>query len=48
MDEHNADPVVLLVDDNEMERFLHPQALELAGFEIVEADDGATAWKHSP
>jgi CheY-like chemotaxis protein len=43
MDEQRADPVVLLVDDDEMERFLHRQALEPAGFEIVEAEDGATA-----
>jgi len=35
--------VVLLVDDDEMERFLIRQALEPAGFEIVEAEDGVTA-----
>jgi signal transduction histidine kinase len=43
MDDQHADPVVLLVDDDEMERFLHRQALEPAGFEIVEAEDGVAA-----
>jgi signal transduction histidine kinase len=43
MDEERSDPVVLLVDDDEMERFLHRQVLEPAGFEIVETEDGATA-----
>jgi signal transduction histidine kinase len=43
MDHHHCDPVVLLVDDDEMERFLHRQTLELAGFEIVEAEDGPAA-----
>ena len=43
MDDQRADPVVLLVDDHDMERFLHRQALEPAGFEIVEAKDGAAA-----
>jgi len=43
MDDHRADPVVLLVDDDDMERFLHRQVLEPAGFEIVEAKDGAAA-----
>jgi CheY-like chemotaxis protein len=42
MDDQNADPVVLLVDDDEMERFLHRQALE-PGFEIVDAEDGVEA-----
>jgi len=31
MDDQRADPVVLLVDDDDMERFLHRQALELPG-----------------
>src|SRR5215510_1118574 len=43
MDERRCDPVVLLIDDDEMERFLYRQALEQEGFEIVEADDGAAA-----
>jgi signal transduction histidine kinase len=43
MDDQRADPVVLLVDDNELVRFIHRQALEPAGFEIVEAEDGAAA-----
>jgi signal transduction histidine kinase len=43
MDDQRGDPVVLLVDDDEMERFLLRQALEPAGFEIVEAEDGAAA-----
>src|SRR5271165_1077097 len=43
MDDQRTDPVVLLVDDDVMERFLHRQALEPAGFEIVEAEDGAAA-----
>jgi CheY-like chemotaxis protein len=42
MDDQNADPVVLLVDDDEMERFLHRQALE-PGFEIVDAEGGVAA-----
>jgi hypothetical protein len=41
MDDQRTDPVVLLVDDDEMERFLHRQALEPAGFEIVEAEANA-------
>jgi two-component system, cell cycle sensor histidine kinase PleC len=36
-------PVLLIVDDNPVERFVHRQALEGAGFEIIEAKDGATA-----
>lgn len=43
MDDQRVDPVVLLVDDDEMARFLYRQALEPAGFEIVEAADGAAA-----
>jgi CheY-like chemotaxis protein len=43
VDDQRPDPVVLLVDDDEMVRFLHRQALEPAGFEIVEAEDGAMA-----
>jgi len=43
MEAQPTDPVVLLVDDDEMERFLQRQALEPAGFEIVEAEDGAAA-----
>jgi CheY-like chemotaxis protein len=41
--EQSVLPVVLLVDDDETSRFLHRQALEPAGFEIVEAEDGAAA-----
>ena len=48
MDDQRADPVVLLVDDDEMQRFLHRQALEPAGFEIVEAENGPTALEPSP
>ena len=36
-------PAILIVDDDAIERFLHRQALEPAGFAIVEAKDGATA-----
>jgi signal transduction histidine kinase len=36
-------PVVLVIDDDEMQRFLYREALEPAGFEIVEADGGTTA-----
>jgi CheY-like chemotaxis protein len=43
MDDTRADPVVLLVDDDEMERFLIREALEPAGFEIVEAENGDAA-----
>lgn len=43
MDDLRADPVVLLVDDDEIERYLLRQALEPAGFEIIEAQDGAAA-----
>jgi signal transduction histidine kinase len=42
-DEQRADPVVLLVDDDETARLLHRQALEPAGFEIVEAAHGLAA-----
>jgi len=42
-DDQSVPPVVLLVDDDETARFLHRQALEPAGFEIVEAEDGAAA-----
>jgi DNA-binding response OmpR family regulator len=45
VDDQRADPVVLLVDDDEMERFLHRQALEPAGFEIVEAENGPAAFE---
>ena len=43
MDDARAHPLILLVDDDDMERFIHRQALEPAGFEIIEAKDGATA-----
>ena len=43
MDEQRCDPVVLLIDDDELERFLYRQALEQEGFETVEAEDGAAA-----
>src|ERR1700704_1246373 len=36
-------PIVLVVDDDDVERFLCRGALELAGFTIVEASDGAAA-----
>ena len=40
---HRSTPLILLVDDEEMQRFLFREALEPAGFEIVEAGDGAAA-----
>ena len=36
-------PVVLVIEDDKMQRFLYREALEPAGFEIVEADSGRTA-----
>jgi DNA-binding response OmpR family regulator len=36
-------PLILVVDDDEMQRFLCREALETSGFEIVEASDGAAA-----
>ena len=36
-------PLVLVIDDDEMQRFLYREALEPAGFEIVEADGGTAA-----
>jgi two-component system cell cycle sensor histidine kinase PleC len=35
--------LILVVDDDRIERYLHRQALELAGFEIIEAANGTTA-----
>jgi len=43
MDDGRAHPLILLVDDDDMARFLYRQALEPAGFAIVEAKDGITA-----
>jgi len=36
-------PLVLIIDDDELQRFLYREALESAGFEMVEADGGRTA-----
>jgi signal transduction histidine kinase len=36
-------PLVLIIDDDELQRFLYREALEPAGFEIVEADGGRMA-----
>jgi len=38
-----AGPLILIADDDETERFLQRQVLEPAGFEIVEAKNGAAA-----
>jgi signal transduction histidine kinase len=35
--------LILVVDDDQIERYLHRQALEGAGFEVVEATNGAAA-----
>jgi signal transduction histidine kinase len=43
MEDVRTHPLILLVDDDATERFVHRQALEPAGFEIIEAMDGATA-----
>jgi hypothetical protein len=43
MNDQPADPVVLLVDDDEMGRVLHRQTPDPVGREIVEAEDGITA-----
>jgi signal transduction histidine kinase len=40
-----AKPLILIVDDDEMERFLQREVLEPAGFDIVEAKSGAAAVK---
>ena len=34
-------PLILIVDDDEMERFLQREVLETAGFDIIDADGGA-------
>ena len=36
-------PLLLAVDDDEMQRFLYRKALEPTGIEIIEARDGETA-----
>src|SRR5580704_3952274 len=36
-------PLLLIVDDDVMQRFLYREALEPHGFDVVEAADGATA-----
>ena len=36
-------PLILVADDDEMERFLQREVLEPAGFDIVEAKSGAAA-----
>jgi signal transduction histidine kinase len=38
-----AKPLILVVDDDPTERFLHRQTLEKAGFEVTEAANGAMA-----
>ena len=38
-------PLILIADDDEMERFLQREVLESAGFDIVEAESGAAAAK---
>jgi len=38
-------PLILTVDDDEMERFLQREVLEPAGFDIIEAKSGAQALK---
>ena len=38
-------PLILTVDDDEMERFLQREVLEPAGFDIIEAKSGALALK---
>src|SRR5579864_4478161 len=38
-------PLILIADDDEMERFLQREVLEPAGFDIVEAKSGAAAVK---
>jgi signal transduction histidine kinase len=38
-----AKPLILIADDDEMERFLQREVLEPAGFDIVEAKSGAAA-----
>jgi PAS domain S-box-containing protein len=40
---HRLRPLLLVVDDDEMQRFLYREALEPNDFEIVEATDGAAA-----
>src|ERR1700722_2290113 len=41
---YNRDkPLLLIVDDDMMQRFLYREALEPNGFDVVEAADGATA-----
>jgi signal transduction histidine kinase len=40
-----AKPLILIADDDEMERFLQREVLEPAGFDIVEAKSGAAALK---
>ncbi|HJU19138.1 MAG TPA: hybrid sensor histidine kinase/response regulator, partial [Stellaceae bacterium] len=41
--EERTRPLVLVVDDDRIERYLHRQALERAGFAIVEATNGTMA-----
>ena len=38
-----ARPLLLIADDDEMERFLQREVLERAGFDIIEANSGAAA-----
>jgi two-component system, cell cycle sensor histidine kinase PleC len=38
-----AKSLILVVDDDRIERYLHRQALEPAGFEVIEATNGAMA-----
>ena len=36
-------PLILIADDEPIERFLHREALTPAGFDVIEAEDGAAA-----
>ncbi len=38
-----VNPLILIADDDETERFLQRQVLEPAGFDIVEAKSGTAA-----
>lgn len=38
-----ARPLILVVDDDEMERFLQREVLEPAGFDVIEAKSGTAA-----
>ena len=38
-----SDPLVVVADDDDEQRFLYRESLEVAGFEVVEATDGSSA-----